>query len=775
MIPTKEQIESLPYLIVEELKENCSVSGVFSPGDDVPMAATRLPHILKVHAISCGYTGAYLGKDQGRNPHYTVPKEDFEKLIRSRCLDNKIPLKIYASAKVLHVSDILTVFNFDHKDKADDTGDSSANPGDTSADSILDNKDKAHDPGDTSANSTALKEPSKLSTTKLTNLLHELEFEDLVKEEKTDKAKNCDKIRGPVQRHFGFGSNYSLTRLPEDEGGYVYPRVLGGEVTEAWSNRFNTMTKIADHIYNQEGGEAIKGNPDFELYGDEERNDRFSKTATHPNSKLEALTWSQTTFPGGLLKVHMDVNNDDTPEGRHYNYNYVVCAWVHRLDDDGKVVRDAILGYSRRCIPDFLRRTSICKNYVTGPLCAWKEKLPEWRKCLRPTSDIFDINYFGGLAKYSDTGALLFPPTFNKQATYLSAFADSFLQFKEAYERNSKKVMTVERQLECVLPVAFCNSARPYTRVLRDWRTHIPSLDVLKTKNMSLHFIHHSNDHYVSFRKGGHPRHQPTRNTDPSSEWILTALRRLRHVVIKAKKTSYTYKCMNKDLTAIKGIGELTSQHLIHMLCLVGLVHPRYGAEASICRGNRTAKRISENYGVPQSSFNCLLEHIAEEMECTKAQGENINCKFLQPDNTQFRDSIESDQRVVMWVDILNGVPVLRCTYRIKGKNKNKSIIPFNEVLCFEVTPNANPLLVDINTALHQWYAPYDSKLLVAWSKNAMKVSTKRKRGSNSSPSVSDKRQKTGPTTFLPVPIYHIDWKNIDNKATKDHIQGVQP
>jgi hypothetical protein len=113
------------------------------------------------------------------------------------------------------------------------------------------------------------------------------------------------------------------------------------------------------------------------------------------------------------------------------------------------------------------------------------------------------------------------------------------------------------------------------------------------------------------------------------------------------------------------------------------------------------ARMLRDKYGIPQSMFNCLLEHISNEMECTKAQGENIGCKFLQPDNSPFCDSIEQDQQVIMWVDTQNGEPVLRCIYRKKVKKKNKSIIPFEKVLSFE---GIQPMLqnkIGIDCAVH--------------------------------------------------------------------------
>jgi hypothetical protein len=218
----RDVINSLPYLIVEELKPNSPVSGVFGIADNVPMATSRETHIKRVHAIRFSYRGCYLAKNLGKNPHYTVTKDEFEEKIRQRCAYLEIPLKVYSSERVMQVSDILTVFNF---------------------------------PENTDTSYECVSPPGGSNTKKLRALLDELRFSDLSEgnEDRDRKEAITDKIRGPVQSHFGYGSNYSLTRQKEEDGGYVCPRVLGGEVPTDWKDRFRIMTEIADHLYNQEG------------------------------------------------------------------------------------------------------------------------------------------------------------------------------------------------------------------------------------------------------------------------------------------------------------------------------------------------------------------------------------------------------------------------------------------------------------------------------------------------------------------------------------------
>lgn len=173
----RDILNTLPYLVIEELKPNSPVSGVFSVDHNVPIAFSRIRYITRVHAVRFSQRGCYLGKNLGKNPHYTVSKEDFELHIRRRCKDLEIPLKVYSADKIMQVSDIITVFNF---------------------------SDEEH-----SEKRVAAKQ-EMVNTEKLETLLDQLRIPELRHDEGNVEK---DKIRGPTQRHFGYGSNYSLTRL----------------------------------------------------------------------------------------------------------------------------------------------------------------------------------------------------------------------------------------------------------------------------------------------------------------------------------------------------------------------------------------------------------------------------------------------------------------------------------------------------------------------------------------------------------------------------------
>ena len=114
---------------------------------------------------------------------------------------------------------------------------------------------------------------------------------------------------------------------------------------------------------------------------------------------------------------------------------------------------------------------------------------------------------------------------------------------------------------------------------------------------------------------------------------------------------------MTSELKCIHKIGDLSAQHLVHVMCLIGLIPPSYGMEATICMGSRTEKKLRAKYGIPKSSYPCLLEYVSTEMEITKPVAENGTCKSIQPENTIFRDSIEHDQQSVFWVDKHKGEP----------------------------------------------------------------------------------------------------------------------
>jgi hypothetical protein len=130
---------------------------------------------------------------------------------------------------------------------------------------------------------------------------------------------------------------------------------------------FHLMTELGDELFNHDESRTLRGSENTaQLFGNQHRNSRFANQI-HPLSRIEALTISRTR----QLKVHIDVNNNETLEGLADNYNYVLCCFDHSLDTDGKPTREARLGYSRRSVGDFDRRELTCRSLIDNVIRPW--------------------------------------------------------------------------------------------------------------------------------------------------------------------------------------------------------------------------------------------------------------------------------------------------------------------------------------------------------------------------------------------------------------------
>lgn len=204
-------LNSLPWLVIEEMKEG--YKGTISKEI---LHIKRMGHINRVHAVQFSSSGCYIGKDFGKNPHYTVPAKEFEEVVRKRCFDLGIMVKIYSNTRPISSSGILTVFSMDNGDLGK-IGELVRK-----LTASLDCSLVAHDEEDS-----------------LTNDMNgSLDFD----------TPSYNKQRGAQQRHFGYSSNYSLKRLPTDQGGRVCPRLIGGGVTSEMADVFQAMTELGDEM-----------------------------------------------------------------------------------------------------------------------------------------------------------------------------------------------------------------------------------------------------------------------------------------------------------------------------------------------------------------------------------------------------------------------------------------------------------------------------------------------------------------------------------------------
>jgi hypothetical protein len=715
MEPTNDIWEALPYLIVEEMDEGYDGS-MNKESLKKPLDISRVFAIRKLHVMQFSEYGCYIGRNFGRNPHYQITADQYKNDIVRLCTSFHIPIRRYRPGDTVTSSSLIVCCNFTEgqtfeSQETEDVHTALLNLNITEYDetSVTTGKNKRKGTKDN----------------------HDENEEDDVHEypDRDDLTDRKDAIRGAKQRHFGYSSNYNLGRLEEKDGGYVTPRLVRKKVPEEWKLRFRSLTALGDAMYKHSASSRIrrtnKTHNRDRLYDDDTRNARFAKVIDELN-RLEAFTHSETEFDpspgtefqGELIEVHADKNNDDTKRGGDGNYNCVLAAWKHFKKPNNVYKRVANLGYSRRSAGDFLEREQVCKEFIRKTMDPWLTKNDGWKTKVEPTSDIFGDEYFGAHLKTDATnGAAYFPPTINKQATFLSAFADSAMRLKGAFEKHNKTCLTMEKQIEIILPIIFCPCTVPYCTVIDSWLASQDKLSTLLRENMTSEYVLTATEKFESVRKGGLFRHQPSLNTEPTQRWIRESLIVMRDAVLRTrnKKKPYSFKCLMKLIKKIHGVGDLLGQHLVHVMVLTGLIAPKYGAEANVCMGTATAKKLWKSHGIKSSTFPCLLEYVCAYYGWLPYIAENAICKALLETNSRFVDCIFPTQETLRWV-VCNSKgeyrlcvlkrPAVQHSLSEKDKNKKENRA---HVLTLKLNRNSERKRTDVtvvsyNDAVRWWF-----------------------------------------------------------------------
>jgi hypothetical protein len=747
MTDKDNQLEKQPYLVIEELDPQfrCSLNkGSLTE----PLLRTRRRWIMRVHVIQFSAFGCYVGKNFGRNPHYMIPHEHYEKSIVKRCELFDIPLTFYPKSKTISYTDLLVCFNFDSNTSKETTT------------QLCPETRKVYD-------ILISMNLESLGTTGCT-------FGDNVSESTLHgTVVEQDVVRGARQQHMGFSSNYSLARLPKEQGGMVSPRILDGSLSPDSVSKFVEMTRLGDAVYSHSCAKKIRqdGGASKKLYDNERRNKRFAKLI-HEDNRIEAITYSETDDGGALLKIHVDTNNDDTMSGQSGNYNYVICVWFFVQMPDGTWKRIAILAYSRRSVGDLFVREDLCRHFFDKTMTPWLKALPEWRKQIIPDRSIFEKKFYGSRVEVGEKGELYFPPTINKHVSYLSGYVDAIIRLNRGYEKVNKKKMSVEKQLEAILPIVFCNCALPYVSVIDHILEDSERIQDLDRNNLTVLFMKNLQELFSSIRSsgGGKTRHQPTFNKDPSDLWIFESLLILRQAVLECRSNPrFSFQCLMQKLKDIKGIGDLLGQHLAHVMALSFVIPARFGAGAVVCSGTATAQRLSRIHGIKKSSFKCLMEYTCLEYEWMPYLSECGLCKVVQDPNVRFRDAIYPTQESVYWITITDEEE-----YRVMRLDRNGStscgLVTCSRTLNHrmeEVTQHNSDSISNMKTILANWWIPRRKiefrAILARYADPKPDTHTGRSIGT------SRKRRRTRDMdTCLPVANKKIDWRNLDDREMRE-------
>lgn len=756
------RLEKQPYLVIEELDPKYTHS-LMKASLIEPLLRSRRPWIRRVHVIQFSEQGCYVGKNFGRNPHYMVPYDSYEKTIGRRCLLFDIPVVVYPLKKTISHSDLLICFNFGrNKDPQ------LLCPETRFINDLLVNMKEVI--RSTKQGNEIVNKVGVHSVVGLHN--NNESFGGVVEEDNVssrvdnDTTSMQDVIRGARQVHHGFSSNYSLSRLPKEQGGMVSPRIMGGYVPLACVPLFVGMTKLGDAMYSHDCSRKLRHDDVSErLYADGRRNDRFARII-HCDNRIEALTCSETEEGGAILNIHVDTNNDDTAIGRLGNYNYVICAWHYVTLPDNRLKRIAILAYSRRSVGDLFTREDQCRLFFDKTMSPWLRQLPVWRKQTSPGRDIFLRNYYGLSATVGNAGELNFPPTINKHATYLSAFVDAGNRLRHGYEKVNKKEMSVEKYLEAVLPIVFSNSALPYVTVVDRIIGDTECVRRMAGTNLTVLFREILEEQFKSIRSGGQPRHQPTFNKDPSDLWIFESLLILRQAVRECRSnTRFSFQCLNQILKKINGVGDLLGQHLAHVMALSLLIPAKFGAGAVVCTGTVTASRLISEHGIKKSSFNCLMEYTCLEYNWLPYMAESGLCKVGQHPNVRFRDAIYPTQESVYWITMVQD------NYRVM--RLNRKMTGGGAVTCprqltldmAKVEKHNSSSISSMRVILENWWITRSNMDFKAI--QARYAEPTRDRLSKDSEK-GNRNRKRGLDTCVPVANKKIDWRCLDDREIRE-------
>ena len=391
------ECDPFQFLVVEEMDKHkwCKSDGprTIQEPHKQPLHPSRRDLITRVHIVEIGTYGAYIAKDLGTHPHYSVDETQCEKL-KCDCERHGIPFSVYSRNDQSSSSSILSVFNL---------GCCDVNP-------------------------------------ELKQLVDGIDWGDLFDDylsrvyagkEKRDQGKNNSRApiretsRNADQRSYGFSSGHSLSRDPLD--GDMKPHLIDKDVPPAWAERFAVMTKVGNALFEHPECDRLRCGGSGPLYDDKARRLAFAATI-HEDNAVEALTLSESKRKS-LLRCHTDANNDDTTAWVDAKYNHVVSAWKCFVCPDGSVVRITVIAYSRRSIGDYIDRERKCTNFITNRLLPWYNELDDSRKETDLCCDVFSPAYHEDTGEVKlESGTMFIAPCTNKQGTYLSAYVDQFLK-----------------------------------------------------------------------------------------------------------------------------------------------------------------------------------------------------------------------------------------------------------------------------------------------------------------------------------------------------------
>ena len=322
------------------------------------------------------------------------------------------------------------------------------------------------------------------------------------------------------------------------------------------------------------------------------------------------------------LEYHFDRHNPS-----ELDYNMLLGASrvvVDTATNPAQAKRAAVLAYGRKGNSDAVERVG--KTYsFSRHVVDWHTSLPEYRKAFDPSTFFRNVGDYGVL----DGIALIGRPNADK-CVWLSTFVDVFLRLHACFD------LSLEESLEILYPVAFLTEPYKYWIVLQSW---IYSGCLPLHDSLFIAFCNECQSRFGGFCSGQFPRMMTSSGSAMDHDKVASSLRNLHATVLKYNRTESvsqdTYKKLVKEVeNGVHKAGQLTVQHLCHVLILCGIIHhPALAIHSVVAVGSNHAKRIKQHTGCNDNEIDSVLRSVSASLGSTTRLGENSCCESTRTNN----------------------------------------------------------------------------------------------------------------------------------------------
>ena len=439
----------------------------------------------------------------------------------------------------------------------------------------------------------------------------------------TPSKQTPDPVRASIKWHYGFAT----LNLKVPDGELVAIPAVNMGIDDDAIRCMEKMTALLKAL-------CTTSNIRYPFAHQPERKERFSGSLTTNrcgqtgSNDIEALSIGITTFnlsspsKNEIFPCHVDANNDPEQDCTVCAYRFYIC--------DGTVYRVAILGYSRKSIGDYIRRTPRVLDYSSNLNEYIQNNKDRWYHppSVVPTTDPATTT----TARPTDAIPTYHLPSFDKLGN-LSVVLDALETIGVSWNGISWHEM-----VELLLPIAICGSSLQLALVYRNMAestTSCPTKVVTTTANacfgsLTMHVLHMLRGQCALHQNKLHSSPPTDDNNKPTKEEVVEALATLtQEFRMCLQSCPPPYKTLLHRVSSgmcrqwVRGLPDLIS-----IAATLGIVPQWYVGEAEFQPGTKTANDMNPVVGNSKIALQNLFQRLADTHK--------VSVSFIEKANTEF-------------------------------------------------------------------------------------------------------------------------------------------